>query len=55
VTLVIVAQRMSILKRADRLLNLKDGAPLHFGPRAEVLAALGPQRSAPQPLRERRA
>jgi ATP-binding cassette subfamily C protein len=54
-TLVVVAQRMSILKRADRLLTLKDGAILQFGGRAEVLAALGPQRPTAPAARERRA
>ena len=39
---VVVAQRMSILNRATRLLVLRDGAVAHFGPRAEVLAALSP-------------
>ncbi len=58
-TVVVVAQRMSILKRADKLLVLKDGAVAQFGPRAEVLAALTPGRGAddasgvtPLPLRE---
>jgi ATP-binding cassette subfamily C protein len=55
-TIVVVAQRMSILKRADRLLILKDGAVAQFGDRATVLAALAPQRPtrgpAALPLRE---
>jgi ATP-binding cassette subfamily C protein len=58
-TLVVVAQRMSILKRADRLLTLKDGVAVQFGGRAEVLAALAPGRAAAPavalPGRERRA
>ena len=56
---VVVAQRMSILNRADRLLVLRDGAVAQFGDRAEVLAALAPPRrpraaaaSRPLPLRE---
>ena len=39
---VVVAQRMSILSRATRLLVLRDGAVSQFGDRAEVLAALSP-------------
>ena len=42
---LVVAQRMSILSRADRLLVLKDGAVTQFGPRAEVLETLHPRRS----------
>ena len=56
---VVVAQRMSILNRADRLLVLREGAVAQFGPRAEVLATLAPPRPArggariePLPLRE---
>jgi ATP-binding cassette subfamily C protein len=45
-TILVIAQRMSILKRADRLMLLKDGAVAQFGERAEVLAALAPQRPA---------
>jgi ATP-binding cassette subfamily C protein len=45
-TVVVVAQRMSILNRADRLLVLKDGAVAHFGPRAEVIEHLAPRRVA---------
>lgn len=44
---LVVAQRMSILNRADRLLVLKDGAVAQFGDRAEVLETLGPKRSVP--------
>ncbi len=44
-TVVVIAQRMSILKRADHLLVLKDGAVAQFGDRRDVLAALGPKRS----------
>jgi ATP-binding cassette subfamily C protein len=43
---LVVAQRMSILNRADRLLVLKDGVVTHLGPRAEILAALAPRRPA---------
>lgn len=43
---LVVAQRMSILSRADRLLVLKDGAVTQFGPRAEVLETLAPRRAA---------
>jgi ATP-binding cassette subfamily C protein len=43
-TVVVVAQRMSILNRADRLLVLKDGAVAHFGPRSEVIEHLAPRR-----------
>ena len=41
---LIVAQRMSILNKADRLLLLRDGAVAQYGDKAEVLAALGPSR-----------
>ncbi|SNR41991.1 type I secretion system permease/ATPase [Paracoccus sediminis] len=41
---LVVAQRMSILNKADRLLLLRDGAVAHYGDKAEVLATLGPQR-----------
>ncbi len=45
-TVIVVAQRMSILNRADRLLVLKDGAVAHFGPRAEVMETMTPRRIA---------
>ncbi|WP_111537005.1 type I secretion system permease/ATPase [Palleronia aestuarii] len=45
-TIVVVAQRMSILNRADRLLVLKDGAVAQFGPRAEVMETMTPRRVA---------
>ena len=55
---LVVAQRMSILNRADHLLLLKDGAVAQFGDRAQVLAMLGPRpagrvggQPAPLPLR----
>ncbi len=54
-TVLVIAQRMSILKRADKLMVLKDGTVAQFGDRAEVLAALGPRRPgqgiAPVPAR----
>ncbi len=50
-TVVVVAQRMSILNRADWLLQLQDGAPVQFGPRAEVMQSLTPQRTLRTPLR----
>ncbi|WP_295044891.1 type I secretion system permease/ATPase [uncultured Paracoccus sp.] len=43
---LIVAQRMSILNKADRLVLLRDGAVAQYGDKAEVLAALGPRRRA---------
>ena len=46
----VVAQRMSILKRADKLLVLREGAVAQFGPRAEVMEALSP-RGAESPAR----
>lgn len=42
---LVVAQRMSILNRADRLLVLKEGAVAHFGERSEVLESLNPRRT----------
>lgn len=44
-----MAQRTSILNRADRLLVLKEGMVSQFGDRAEVLGTLAPRRS---PIRE---
>lgn len=41
---LVIAQRMSILHRADRLIVLREGAVAQSGDRAEVLASLGPQR-----------
>lgn len=41
---LVVAQRMSILNKADRLLLLREGTAAHYGPKSEVLAALGPRR-----------
>jgi ATP-binding cassette subfamily C protein len=41
---LVVAQRMSILNRADRLVVLKDGAMSKVGDRGEVLATLAPRR-----------
>lgn len=48
-TVVVVAQRMSILNRADFLLQLQDGVPVQFGPRSEVMQSLTPQRSLRKP------
>ncbi len=42
-TVLVVAQRMSIIKRADKLLVMRDGAVAQFGERADVLAALTPR------------
>lgn len=43
-TVVVIAQRMSILKRADKLLLIRNGAAAAFGPRAEVMGLIGPAR-----------
>lgn len=43
---LVVAQRMSILNKADRLIVLRDGAVAQYGTKAEVLAGLGPRRQA---------
>ncbi len=48
-TIVVIAQRMSILTRADQLLVLRDGAVAQLGPRAEVLETLGPRRVLTNP------
>ncbi len=48
-TVIVVAQRMSILNRADRLLVLKDGVVAQFGPRAEVMETMTPRRVAIDP------
>lgn len=42
---LVVAQRMSVLGKADRLLMLRDGAVAHYGDRAEVMAQIGPRRA----------
>lgn len=44
---LVVAQRMSILNKADRLLLLREGTAAQYGSKAEVLAALGPRRAQP--------
>jgi ATP-binding cassette, subfamily C, bacterial LapB len=46
VTLVIVTHRPAVLDIADRIIVLDKGVKLHDGPKAEVLAALSPQRTA---------
>jgi ATP-binding cassette subfamily C protein len=43
-TVIVVAQRMSILNRADHLLMLQDGVMAQFGSRQEVMQTLGPRR-----------
>lgn len=54
-TVIVVAQRMSILNRADHLLMLQDGAMAQFGSRQEVLQTLGPRRiGRAAPVRARR-
>lgn len=45
---LVVAQRMSILNRADRLIVLKDGVMTQMGDRADVLATLSPRRTLPE-------
>ncbi len=47
-TVVVVAQRMSILNKADKLLMLREGAVAQFGSRQSVLAAIGPKRATPR-------
>jgi len=56
-TILVIAQRMSILKRADRLIVMKDGIMSKIGGHAEVMSSLGPQRhpgisQEPGPLRK---
>ncbi len=48
---LVVAQRMSILNRADRLLVLRDGMVAQVGDRAEVMGTLAPQRAVAKPAR----
>jgi len=50
-TVVVVAQRMSILNRADRLLRLQDGGMVQFGTREDVMQTLTPQRQSRPPSR----
>lgn len=54
-TVVVVAQRMSILNRADHLLMLQDGAMARFGSREEVMQTLGPRRIGPAKPQHREA
>lgn len=51
---LVVAQRMSILNKADRLLLLREGAVAQYGTTAEVLAAFSPRRSSPAVAAEAR-
>jgi ATP-binding cassette subfamily C protein len=44
-TVIVVAQRLSIMTAADQILVLRDGQVDHFGPRAQVLKALTAQGS----------
>lgn len=44
---LVVAQRMSILNKADRLLLLRDGAVAQYGDKAGILAQIGPRRRDP--------
>ncbi|MBP7241935.1 type I secretion system permease/ATPase [Amaricoccus sp.] len=46
---LVVAQRMSVLNRADRLVILKEGVVTQIGDRAEVLATLAPRRPSRGP------
>jgi ATP-binding cassette subfamily C protein len=50
VTVVVIAQRMSILKRADCMMLMKDGAIAKIGSRQEVISALSLERSGPTAL-----
>jgi len=51
---LVVAQRMAILNRADQLLLLKEGAVAQLGDRGQILAGLGPRTArvgtAPAPV-----
>lgn len=51
---LVVAQRMSILNKANRLLLLHDGAVAQYGDKIEVLATLGPRRRDAIPAAEAR-
>jgi ABC-type protease/lipase transport system fused ATPase/permease subunit len=44
-TVVVVSHRTLVLNCVDKLLVLKDGAALAFGPRDQVLAALAQQQA----------
>lgn len=48
-TIIVIAQRMSILTRADKLLVLRDGAVANFGSPADVLEAAEPRRVLTNP------
>lgn len=52
---LVVAQRMAILNRADQLLLLKEGAVAQLGDRAQILASLGPRAAPALPLRRQGA
>lgn len=49
ITVIVIAQRMSILARADKLLVLREGAVANFGAPAEVLEASEPRRVLTNP------
>ena len=50
VTVVVIAHRPGILQHVDKVLALRDGATLMFGPRDEVIAKLSqPATGAQQP------
>lgn len=51
---LVIAQRMSILNKADRLLMLREGAVAQYGSKAEVLATIGPHRRSPTTVAEAR-
>lgn len=43
-TLVVITHHLALLHQADKVLFLKDGRMMHFGPREQVLAKLGAAR-----------
>ncbi|WP_414639773.1 type I secretion system permease/ATPase [Arenibaculum sp.] len=46
ITAIIIAHRPSVLVHVDKLLILRDGRMEMYGPRAEIMAQVAPQRSA---------
>ncbi|HEX6980653.1 MAG TPA: hypothetical protein VF342_15290, partial [Alphaproteobacteria bacterium] len=47
ITTIVVAHRTNVLTKLDKLMILRDGRVVMFGPRAEVLAGTAPGVVAP--------
>jgi len=47
VSVIVVTHRSTLIQHADQMLVLEAGRPRHYGPTAEVLAAMQPQGASP--------